>query len=135
MTGAHRLAFAQDYDALRAGFDWALPDRLNMATECLGGPRDREAILDLSGPMRRVATIAKSPRREWLSFLLSWKCPVRLLIRSVRIATWTSGLPVSPSVRANFLISSALRSAVIDIGILSVFAKRRVSGAAGWPWF
>ncbi|MEM7752325.1 MAG: AMP-binding protein, partial [Pseudomonadota bacterium] len=57
MTGAHRLAFAQDYDALRAGFDWALPDRLNMATQCLGGPRDREAILDLSGPMRRVATI------------------------------------------------------------------------------
>eukprot|EP00456_Euglypha_rotunda_P032455 TRINITY_DN2514_c0_g1_i7.p1 TRINITY_DN2514_c0_g1~~TRINITY_DN2514_c0_g1_i7.p1 ORF type:complete len:131 (-),score=11.05 TRINITY_DN2514_c0_g1_i7:37-429(-) len=36
-------------------------------------------------------------------------------MRSVRIATWTSGDPVSPLVRALSLMTSVLRSAVIDI--------------------
>src|SRR5262245_39739188 len=37
-------------------------------------------------------------------------------MRSVRIATWTSGDPVSPDLVAYSLISSCLRSALIDIG-------------------
>src|SRR3546814_3638551 len=40
-------------------------------------------------------------------------------MRSVRIATCTSGEPVSPSWRECSLMSSCLRSAVIDIVILS----------------
>src|SRR5262245_53475183 len=36
-------------------------------------------------------------------------------MRSVRIATWTSGDPVSPDLVAYSLISSCLRSALIDI--------------------
>src|SRR5215831_14502496 len=56
------------------------------------------------------------PRREWLSFLCVLKCSVRLAIRSDRMATWTSAEPVSPDLRAWVVISSALRSGVIDIG-------------------
>src|SRR4029453_1969777 len=44
-------------------------------------------------------------------------------MRSVRIATWTSGEPVSPLACACFLISASLRSAVIDIGSLLFFLK------------
>src|SRR3954447_2284956 len=36
-------------------------------------------------------------------------------MRSVRIATWTSGDPVSPDLCACSLMSAVLRSAVIDI--------------------
>src|SRR5438270_14073507 len=39
-------------------------------------------------------------------------------MRSVKIATWTSGDPVSPLPCACSLISASLRSAVIDIGSL-----------------
>src|SRR6185436_1966634 len=38
-------------------------------------------------------------------------------MRSLRIATWTSGEPVSSLAWAYDLISSALRAAVIDIGL------------------
>src|SRR5947208_9725485 len=44
-------------------------------------------------------------------------------MRSVRIATWTSGDPVSPLPCACSLISASLRSAVIDIGSLLLVAK------------
>src|SRR4051812_6148189 len=36
-------------------------------------------------------------------------------MRSVRIATWTSGEPVSPDFLPNVLMTSALRSGAIDI--------------------
>jgi acetyl-CoA synthetase len=39
--------------AVRAGFDWNLPDRLNMAQQALAGPADQLAIIDLSGGTRR----------------------------------------------------------------------------------
>ena len=42
---------------------------------------------------------------------------VRVLIRDVRIATCTSGEPVSPSLIAYSLIKRAFSSAVIDIGV------------------
>src|SRR6185437_1784412 len=67
---------------------------------------------------RRWETSISSPRREWLSFLCVLKCSVRFAIRSDRIATCTSADPVSASPRAWVRISSALRSAVIDIGYL-----------------
>src|SRR5258708_9955295 len=44
-------------------------------------------------------------------------------MRSVRIATWTSGEPVSPLPCACSLISAPLRSAVIDIVSLLFFLK------------
>src|SRR6476620_8279471 len=44
-------------------------------------------------------------------------------MRSVRIATWTSGEPVSPLPCACSLISASLRSAVIDIGSLLFLSK------------
>jgi hypothetical protein len=43
------------------------------------------------------------------------ECSVGMLIRSVRIATCTSGEPVSPDARALSLINVCLRSAVTDI--------------------
>src|SRR5690606_13756111 len=58
------------------------------------------------------------PRREWLSLWLLLKCSVRLRMRSVRIATWTSGEPVSPSDRALLEITSCFFSAVTDILLL-----------------
>src|SRR4029078_6637805 len=44
-------------------------------------------------------------------------------MRLVRIATWTSGEPVSSLARACSLITSCLRSAVIDIVSLLFVAK------------
>src|SRR5690349_21589791 len=44
-------------------------------------------------------------------------------MRSVRIATWTSGEPVSPLPCACSLISASLRSAVIDIVITPFVLK------------
>src|SRR6476646_2981760 len=65
----------------------------------------------------------RRPRREWLSLAWLLKWVVRLLMRSVRIATWTSGDPVSPLPCACSLISASLRSAVIDIGSLLFLSK------------
>src|SRR3954452_19510612 len=44
-------------------------------------------------------------------------------MRLVRIAIWTSGEPVSPFSRACSLITSCLRSVVIDIGSLLFVSK------------
>src|SRR5580693_6332626 len=55
------------------------------------------------------------PRREWKSFLWVDRWPVRFRIRSLRMATWTSGDPVSPSFAPYSVMSTCLRSAVIDI--------------------
>src|SRR5579862_6735500 len=55
------------------------------------------------------------PRREWLSLTCDLKCSVRLLIRSERTATCTSGEPVSPVPVAYSWINDSLRSGVIDI--------------------
>src|SRR3954451_5649158 len=57
------------------------------------------------------------PRREWKSFLWLPRWSVRLRIRSDRIATCTSGDPVSPDLTAYSPISVCLRSGVIDIGL------------------
>src|SRR3954464_6965626 len=59
-----------------------------------------------------------SPRRLWKSFACVLRCSVRLVIRSVSRATWTSGLPVSAEAWAYSDTSAVLRSAVIDIGLL-----------------
>jgi hypothetical protein len=45
----------------------------------------------------RFPTIFSRPRREEWSFLCTLRCSVSSLIRLVRIATWTSGEPVSLS--------------------------------------
>ena len=58
-TGANTLDFSKDYEALRAGFRWSLPVRLNMARQCLAAPIDRVAIIDLSGSRRKDVTIAE----------------------------------------------------------------------------
>src|SRR5437867_2003058 len=62
--------------------------------------------------------MTSSPRREWKSFLCVPRWSVRLRMRSDRIATWTSGEPVSPGFIAYSPISVVLRSAVIDIGFV-----------------
>src|SRR5260370_4914947 len=63
--------------------------------------------------------MTSNPRREWKS--LRWVAggSVRLRMRSERIATCTSGEPVSPGLTAYSPMSVCLRSAVIDIGFLS----------------
>src|SRR5881396_4077519 len=62
--------------------------------------------------------MTNSPRREWKSFLCVERWSVRLRMRSDRIATWTSGEPVSPDLTAYSPMSVCLRSAVIDIGFV-----------------
>src|SRR5579862_2159941 len=57
------------------------------------------------------------PRREWKSFLWVPRWSVRLRMRSDRIATCTSGEPVSPAFIAYSPMSACLRSGVIDIGL------------------
>jgi acetyl-CoA synthetase len=42
------LGFSRDYSALRDRFQWRLPDRLNMAEQCLSGDADAVSIIDLS---------------------------------------------------------------------------------------
>src|SRR5271163_1100803 len=59
--------------------------------------------------------MTSSPRRLWTSFLCVCRCSVRFLIRSDRIAIWTSAEPVSASALPYSMTSSALRSFVIDI--------------------
>src|SRR5262247_569858 len=60
------------------------------------------------------------PRREWKSFSCVCRCSVRFLMRSDSNATCTSGAPVFLPPSPYSLISSCLRSAVIDIGFLLV---------------
>ncbi|MBU2982060.1 AMP-binding protein [Lentibacter algarum] len=48
------LTAATTYDALREGFDWAVPERLNMAAQVLAHPREQVAIVDLSEGRREV---------------------------------------------------------------------------------
>src|SRR5262245_19522807 len=54
-------------------------------------------------------------------------------MRSVRIATWTSGDPVSPDLVAYSLISSCLRSALIDIEKFLTVCGFRRAGPGGRP--
>src|SRR5262245_4059798 len=54
-------------------------------------------------------------------------------MRSVRIATWTSGDPVSPDLVAYSLISSCLRSALIDIGKFLTVCEFRMAGPGCRP--
>src|SRR6266853_495253 len=63
--------------------------------------------------------MTNSPRREWKSLRWVARWSVRLRMRSVRIATCTSGEPVSPGLTAYSPMSVCLRSAVIDIGFPS----------------
>src|SRR5215471_7716786 len=58
--------------------------------------------------------MTSNPRREWKSFLWVAKWSVRLRMRSLKTATWTSGDPVSRSLVAYSVMSACLRSAVID---------------------
>src|SRR5882762_3995852 len=60
--------------------------------------------------------MTSNPRREWKSFSWLCRCSVKFLMRSLKMATWTSGEPVSSVPLAYSLITSDFRSAVIDIG-------------------
>src|SRR5437667_6042137 len=62
--------------------------------------------------------MTRSPRREWKSLRWVARWSVRLRMRSDRIATCTSGEPVSPALTAYSPMSVCLRSAVIDIGFV-----------------
>src|SRR5215470_3896534 len=59
--------------------------------------------------------MTRRPRREWKSFSCDFRCSVRLLMRSLRTATCTSGEPVSLGFLAYSWMTACLRSAVIDI--------------------
>src|SRR5216683_4454408 len=63
--------------------------------------------------------MTSNPRREWKSLRWVARWSVRLRMRSERIATCTSGEPVSPGLTAYSPMSVCLRSAVIDIGFPS----------------
>jgi len=95
-------------------------------------------LQDLNPGFRRWATSFRSPRREWLSFLWVLKCSVRAAMRLDRMATWTSGDPVSPSLVPNSLMTRCFSSAVIDI-VVSFFQKgdgasRDVVQQGPWRW-
>jgi len=48
------LRRGESWQALRAGFRWNLPARLNMAAQALAGDPGAPAIVDLTGPARRA---------------------------------------------------------------------------------
>lgn len=48
------LSPSATYEALREGFDWALPARLNMAAQVLAHPDEKLAILDLSAGREEI---------------------------------------------------------------------------------
>src|SRR5215213_2202591 len=77
--------------------------------------RGRSVFCRYFSRSERLLTILSRPRRDAWSFLFARMCSVRLLIRSVRIATWTSGEPLSLSARRCVAMSSVLRSFVIDM--------------------
>ena len=56
MSVAPTLGYSRDYKTLRDGFRWDLPDRLNIARQCLSGVPDALAIMDLSGATRADIT-------------------------------------------------------------------------------
>src|SRR5215475_6638728 len=64
-----------------------------------------------------MADKLEQPTTRMVVLAVVLKCSVRLLMRSDRIATCTSGDPVSPGFLAYVLITSALRPAVTDIGL------------------
>ena len=57
--GANTLSKTASYRELRDHFQWSLPNRLNMAEQCLASPHDRCAIIDLSGSQCREISIAE----------------------------------------------------------------------------
>src|SRR5258708_8727751 len=61
--------------------------------------------------------MTRRPRREWKAFLCVPRWSVRLRIRSDRMATCTSGDPVSPDFTPYSEMTVCLRSAVIDIEV------------------
>src|SRR5918995_6371684 len=63
---------------------------------------------------RRWPTSSSRPRRLWWSCLCSLRCSVRWLMRWVSIATWTSGEPVSFSVRPCSVMICFLVAVSID---------------------
>src|SRR3954452_11114700 len=67
------------------------------------------------------------PRREWWSFLLDRRCPVRSLIRCVSRAIWTRVLPVSCGFAPNWATISAVCS-VLNV----VMRRRRVAPLDGY---
>src|SRR5579862_8061691 len=78
--------------------------------------------------------MTRRPRREWKSFLWVPRWSVRLRMRSVRIATCTSGEPVSPVLTAYSPMSACLRSGVIDIeGFPSIDHAHRPKAARLGP--
>ncbi|WP_082029763.1 AMP-binding protein [Ruegeria sp. ANG-S4] len=50
---------AEVIPGLRPDFSWEIPDRLNMARQCLSHPAEQTAILDLSDGMDRAITVGE----------------------------------------------------------------------------
>src|SRR5579875_116390 len=77
--------------------------------------------------------MTRRPRREWKSFVWVARCSVSFWMRSLRMATWTSGEPVSPSLRAYWEMISCLRATLIDIGIVSFELRYSAHAGGGFP--
>src|SRR5262245_21778882 len=77
--------------------------------------RGRSVFCRYFSRSERLLTILSRPRRDAWSFLFARMCSVRLLIRSVRSATCTSGEPLSLSARRWVAMIWVLRSFVIDM--------------------
>src|SRR5579871_1442870 len=73
----------------------------------------------------RLLTMPSRPRRLAWSFLCRRMCSVNWLIRSVNRAIWTSGDPVSDSLRRNFCMIPELRSFVLAIAPLTASVEMR----------
>src|SRR5829696_7134608 len=77
----------------------------------------------------------RRPRRLWWSFLCDLRCPVRWLMRSVRIAICTSGEPVSVSWRRYSPIVAALSGIAVALprisGVDGLWTRLAVASGAG----
>ena len=99
-------AAGRGYDGSTVRPQHARATRAEIASAANAEPLDQRLVAPLVDTLEVVEQLAalrhsfSSPRREWLSFTWVLKCSVRLVMRSDRIATWTSGEPVSPALVA-----------------------------------
>lgn len=133
------LPCAATYEALREGFDWALPERLNMAAQVLAQPSGQVAIIDLSGARREVTYGELSDMAGRLALALSGRVSrgdrVGVLFSqdawcaAAHIAIWKIGAISVPLFK--LFARDALESRISDSGLSLVITDEEGAGMLG----
>jgi acetyl-CoA synthetase len=125
---------------LDADGGWDIPVRLNMARQCLSGPPDRVALIDLTGPARRnitlrtLAAMADGLARRLLREVAPGDRVGVLLSQSpwcaaAHLAIWKIGAISVPLFK--LFRQDALKSRVSDAGVRLVLTGEEGAGLLG----